>query len=172
MTLIDQFIKQAIGSGASAEIATVENLAYRLAALTKTLGVASVVMASCEDSRLAELLNEALADTGCRLLPQESAKEADLGITFPHALVADTGSLVLHSGQKGGMLASLLPPAHLAIARKAPVFANLAELLESFGGVLPSRFTLITGPSRTGDIEATMTTCVHGPGKVAVWVVD
>lgn len=47
---------------------------------------------------------------------------------------------------------------------------TLDELLAERASERPSRLTLVTGPSRTGDIEGTMTTEVHGPGRVLHWI--
>jgi L-lactate utilization protein LutC len=49
---------------------------------------------------------------------------------------------------------------------------DLGGYLAEFGADIPSRLTFVTGPSRTGDIEASMTTCVHGPGRVLHWIID
>ena len=59
-----------------------------------------------------------------------------------------------------------LPEVHLALSYPEGCRGSLADYLPDVSRALPSRLTLVTGPSRTGDIEATMTTGVHGPRKV------
>ena len=91
---------------------------------------------------------------------------ASIGITFCALFLAQTGSLVFPAGPGLGTQAALLPEVHLALSYSQGCIESLAEYLGSLAGTLPSRITLVTGPSRTGDIEATMTTGVHGPRRV------
>jgi L-lactate utilization protein LutC len=97
---------------------------------------------------------------------------ATFGITFCETFLADTGSLILPAGQGMGTLAALLPEIHIALSFADGCTENLSEYLRKTGRSLPSRLTLISGPSRTGDIEATMTTGVHGPRRVVHLIVD
>jgi len=92
---------------------------------------------------------------------------AEVGITTVDALIADTGTLVLRSRQRGDRLCSLLPEIHLAIALKAPIFPNLAAFFETAPQNLS--LSLITGPSRTADIEKQLVLGAHGPRRVVVW---
>lgn len=97
---------------------------------------------------------------------------ASIGITWCEQFLADTGSLILPSGPGMGTLAALLPEVHLALSYAEGCRAALADYLRETGPVLPSRVTLVTGPSRTGDIEASMTTGVHGPRRVLHFILD
>jgi len=66
--------------------------------------------------------------------------------------------------------ASLLPPVHIALAERSQLLPDLFDLFDLFSPVstLPSSLTLITGPSKTGDIELKLVTGVHGPGEIHV----
>ena len=95
---------------------------------------------------------------------------AIVGITGADAALVDTGSVVLVHGEGRGRLVSLLPPVHVAVVA-------VERLHPSFGAWLaaePERFTasanlvVVTGPSRTADIEMTLTRGVHGPRIVHV----
>jgi len=88
--------------------------------------------------------------------------------------VADTGTLALLARRGQGRAISLLPPLHVAVLDARDVVGELAELFERVRerGELPSALTLITGPSRTGDIELVLTVGVHGPGELHVVVID
>lgn len=102
--------------------------------------------------------------------------DADIGITGADFAVADTGTLVLLARPGAPRMASLLPPVHVAIVRRNQFVANLTVLIERLRAEvwrdgLPSAMTFITGPSRTGDIEQTLSIGVHGPGEVYVVVV-
>jgi L-lactate dehydrogenase complex protein LldG len=99
---------------------------------------------------------------------------ADIGITSADYVLADTGTLVLLSSQREARLISLLPPAHLAVVPRERILTGLDELLT----VLPkpaeqtSSMVLITGPSRTADIEQILVRGVHGPGQITVVIAD
>jgi L-lactate dehydrogenase complex protein LldG len=97
----------------------------------------------------------------------------DVGITSADYTLADTGTLVMLSSPHEARLISLLPPAHLAIVPAERILSGLDELFS----VLPnpaeqtSAMALITGPSRTADIEQILVRGVHGPGEIMVVVV-
>jgi L-lactate utilization protein LutC len=97
---------------------------------------------------------------------------AELSITGVDFLVAETGSLAVFSRPDNPRSLSLLPPVHVAVARSDQIVADLFDLFDrgtwGTNPVLPSCVTLITGPSKTGDIELRLVTGVHGPGEVHV----
>jgi len=97
---------------------------------------------------------------------------AALGVTGCHAAIAETGSLVVLSGPGTPRTASLLPPEHLCVVRRADLYASMGEFFRVRAADIAaaSCCTFITGPSRTADIELTLTLGVHGPGKVVVIV--
>ena len=113
-------------------------------------------------------------------LTQESCREsfftADIGISGVDYLVAETGTVVLHSGLEQPRSLSLLPPVHIAIAERKQLMADLFDLFPSSNNeqsrTLPSCITFITGPSKTGDIELRLVTGVHGPGEIHVILID
>ena len=96
---------------------------------------------------------------------------ADVGLTGAAFGVANTGTLVLTSD--AGRKASLLPMTHICFLRVSQLVPTMAEALER--GLserdLPSAWVQATGPSRTADIELTLTTGVHGPGVVHVMLI-
>jgi L-lactate dehydrogenase complex protein LldG len=98
---------------------------------------------------------------------------ATIGITGAEAALSDTGSLVLVSGPGRGRLASLLPPVHIAIIERAKIQRSLPDLLLDRPELATSGSNLvcITGPSRTADIEHTLSRGVHGPKEVHVILV-
>jgi L-lactate dehydrogenase complex protein LldG len=93
-----------------------------------------------------------------------------LGVTGAHAALADSGAIVLVSGPGRGRLASLLPPVHVAVVGERRLRASFAQLLIEEPGLLDagSNVVLVAGPSRTADIEMTLTHGVHGPKHVHV----
>jgi L-lactate dehydrogenase complex protein LldG len=112
-----------------------------------------------------------------RLLPDVAAGPSDVfafdvGITTAQAAIAETGTLVLDSARERHRLVSLVPPVHIAIVDAASIFQTLGEALAFIhqnGNISPA-VTFITGPSRTADIELTLTIGVHGPQELYVIV--
>jgi len=101
--------------------------------------------------------------------------ETGIGITQADYAIADTGTLVLVSGAEQHRLLSLVPPVHVCLLdprRIVPTLgALLPRLLQRFAsGDTPQAVTMITGPSRTADIEHTLTMGVHGPIAVHVLI--
>ena len=94
----------------------------------------------------------------------------DVGITSAQAAIAETGTLVLDSAHERHRLVSLVPPVHIAIVDASTIYATLGETLAMLqnGKELSPAVTFITGPSRTADIELTLTIGVHGPQELYV----
>jgi L-lactate dehydrogenase complex protein LldG len=113
-------------------------------------------------------------------LTPETSREAffaaDLAISGVHALIAETGTIVVHAEPDEPRSVSLLAPVHLVVAHRSQVLPDLFDLFEAPPGKenrsLPSCVSLITGPSKTGDIELRLVTGVHGPGELHVVVFD
>ena len=103
-----------------------------------------------------------------------SRAEAAFGITSADYALAETGSLVLFSGHEESRLVSLLPPAHIAVLPLNRLLTNLNELLTlvPHPADLTSAMVIVTGPSRTADIEQILVRGVHGPGEITVILVD
>ena len=96
---------------------------------------------------------------------------ADLGITGVDYAIAETGTCVIVPAAGSSRLVSLLPPVHIALIERGQVLPSLDELFtlrrrDFVDGNLGSYTSLITGPSRTADIEYKLVTGVHGPGEV------
>jgi L-lactate dehydrogenase complex protein LldF len=94
------------------------------------------------------------------------------GVTGALAGIAETGSLLLTSGAGQTLTASLLPEIHVVVLKTSQLVPTLAEALR-----LPEIRTalagvIVTGPSRTADIEMTLTIGVHGPGELYVFLID
>lgn len=91
----------------------------------------------------------------------------DLGITGVDAALPETGTLLLRSGPERPRAVSLLPRVHLALVRPTALRADLRLALADVKG--DGYAVCITGPSRTADIELTVTIGVHGPQVLYVW---
>lgn len=97
----------------------------------------------------------------------------EVGVTSADYALADTGSVVLLAGAHQARLVSLLPPAYLAIVPLERLLTGLDELftLQPDPAGNSSSMVIITGPSRTADIEQILIRGVHGPGEVTVILV-
>jgi L-lactate dehydrogenase complex protein LldG len=130
-------------------------------------------------------LDELLAEAGVEVRSsREGAErigrhvEAELGITVVDAVLAESGTLVMKAMPGHERATSILPPVHLAIAtmdQLLPSTLDLVPLLKRWlavEGRLPSAIHLVSGPSRTADIELTLVLGAHGPKVVHVLVLD
>jgi len=127
-------------------------------------------------SRMAEMGVEFITD---RERPDKAAfindaAEAGFGITAVDYALADSGTLCLLAAENQPRTASLLPPVHVAILRPEQILRGLDDLfaLLPADDRLSSAVTLITGPSRTADIELTLVVGVHGPQQLHVILAD
>lgn len=116
---------------------------------------------------------EILSGLGVELISPNASKHAmaqcDLGITEADYLLPETGTLVLKSSFEKPRAVSLLPRIHLAIVRSEMMRADMHQV---FAEAKENHYLVfITGPSRTADIELTVTLGVHGPKSLFVWFV-
>jgi L-lactate dehydrogenase complex protein LldG len=103
--------------------------------------------------------------------------KAEMGVTGVDALVVETGTIVQFSRPDQPRLISLLPPIYIAVADRSQLVPDLFDWFDSIPSELlpndlPACLSLITGPSKTGDIELRLVTGVHGPGEVHVVLIN
>jgi L-lactate dehydrogenase complex protein LldG len=96
------------------------------------------------------------------------------GITSTLGGIAETGALILWSSKEEPRLMSLVPPIHIAILRADKIYNSLAEVMqkENWAANMPTNAFLISGPSKTADIELVLAFGVHGPKELIVLVID
>ena len=103
------------------------------------------------------------------------ARDTDLvGITGAFCAIAETGTLMTLSGRDTPATVSLLPETHIAVVRKSRIVRGMEEawrLMRDELGVPPRAVNFISGPSRTADIEQTVTLGAHGPYRVHIVLV-
>ena len=119
-------------------------------------------------------VSEILSVRGVEIVSSQAGKDAlahcDLGVTGVDMALPETGTLVLRASPQQPRAVSLLPRAHLALVRPANLRADLAAVLREMRADPYAVF--VTGPSRTADIELTVTIGVHGPQVLYVWVLE
>lgn len=111
--------------------------------------------------------------------PVETMKETlvhgvDAAVTMTRGGIAETGTLILWPSAEEPRLMSLLPPLHVALVEAAQIHGTLSEAMaaQNWSAGLPTNALLISGPSKTADIEQTLAYGVHGPKDLLVIVLD
>jgi len=142
---------------------------------------ASQILAWGDESPGLPGLNQALIEAGISVVTPKipaSATEREsqlakldpiqVGLTGAQGGLADTGTVALISGPGRGRLASLLPPVHIVLLSKRRLYPSLPAFLAGSptAATTGSNLVFIAGPSRTGDIEMTLSMGVHGPGEI------
>jgi L-lactate dehydrogenase complex protein LldG len=168
-------------------IATMRMRIEALAGKTERTSDPRAVVAEAIQGKTAVAANSPyLAQMGITMLPgvrtgitdREELRQVcavvDIGITSADYVLADTGTLVMIASPQEQRLISLLPPAHIAVVPKDRILTGLDELftLVPTPADASSSLVLITGPSRTADIEQILVRGVHGPGAITVVIVD
>jgi len=102
--------------------------------------------------------------------------DAQVSFTLAEALVARTGSVLTSSALGGGRRLTIYPPVHVVVAFASQIVPDIGEglayLQQLHPDGLPSLLTLVTGPSRTADIEKTLVLGAHGPKELHVVLID
>jgi L-lactate dehydrogenase complex protein LldG len=93
-----------------------------------------------------------------------------VGITEADYLIARTGSILIHTNSSGGRRLSILPPTHIVIAKEDQLVPSIEDALRKLSQSEDnwSYATIITGPSRTSDIEKQLVLGAHGPKRLIV----
>jgi L-lactate dehydrogenase complex protein LldG len=151
------------------EIARDQGASRLLSWEAQHLGVAGL-LGDLERDGLEVMTGPVPSETEARAAALASFERAELGLTGADAGLADTGSIVVRSGPGRLRLASLLPPVHVALLSRARLSPTLTTWLAAESSTVPrgSNLVIITGPSRTADIEMTLSRGVHGPGELHV----
>jgi L-lactate dehydrogenase complex protein LldG len=151
-------------------------LGNELAAFLKERGCRRVALAS---SALIERLNVAraleLAGFAVSSWPQmnrDQSYDMDCGITDVAYAIAETGSLVIRPTPGHGRSLSLVPPLHIAIIEPRNLIADLLDLFTLLPRDGSGGATIISGPSKTADIEGSLVVGVHGPHEVRAYLIS
>ena len=158
------------------EVRRAENLEAALVEVGTILGeVSAKAVVANNEAPLSEVaLGERWREREWHIVGQtpgdlrEFCARADAGLSGVEAALAETGSLVVHSGVGKSRLATLLPPVHIALVPvsclEPDIFTWTASRTQ--GASMPSNLNLISGPSKSADIEFTLTLGVHGPKRL------
>jgi L-lactate dehydrogenase complex protein LldG len=108
--------------------------------------------------------------------PGSDLREMKVALTTCEYLIARLGSVMVSSGQVSGRKLNIYPEIHIVIAFTSQIVKDLDEALirlkNKYNGRIPSMVSVITGPSRTADIEKTLVMGAHGPKELYVFMAD
>jgi L-lactate dehydrogenase complex protein LldG len=188
--LADQFAAELHAvAGRVYRVADDEEAVEQIGAILAERGVAQILAWDMGQIGLAGL-GQHLAEAGVRVTAADVRGDARKGslqalepagacISGAEAGIAESGSLLLRHGPGRPRLASLLAPAHIAVLRSGQLVRGLGEALAQararYGADIfadTSNLTLITGPSRTADIEMTLALGIHGPQEIHVVLIE
>lgn len=98
----------------------------------------------------------------------------DAGLTDCRCAIAETGSLVLWPDSEQPRLMSLVPPMHIVLLRAETLYRTFAEVIEKqqWASGMPTNALLISGPSKTADIEQTLAYGIHGPKTLITLILE
>lgn len=175
--LVGVFARNVEASGAHAHV--VDSAAGFPDLISRLVAEGQIKTALCESDARAEPLAGAAEAAGAavhRWSAEHNLDDAfsvDAGLTGCDGAVASTGSVLLKSSPDAGRMISLAPLTHIVLVQAQQIVADLLDLLGPEGPVSQSPasgMVLVTGPSKTADIELNLVTGVHGPKHVHVVV--
>ena len=142
-------------------------------------GLTRLALSDSPTARDVASVARSTAQDACELVgpdaPRAEVFLGDVGLCEAQAAIAETGSLVLDSAAERHRLTSLVPTTHVALLKRSAILADLDALFHGLArrtAGLPRCLTLITGPSRTADIELELVVGVHGPRELHVLMLD
>ena len=161
MLLSDQFVEELAALGGHAYLVSEQELPARLAEFLKSRGIDHVLADESGARHVTEIT-----------ILREPDPTVRAGVTEALCGIAETGSLVLIAGAGQTLTASLLPEIHVAVLKTSRLVPTLDEVLHRPELRTAQAGVIVTGPSRTADIEMTLTIGVHGPGELHVFLID
>lgn len=127
----------------------------------------------CLDNKIQQILNSSQIPFSDK---KEDFMQLETGITRAEFLIARLGSIMITSKQTSGRRLNVFPPVHIVIAYTSQLVYDLKDAFDGikkkYKSQLPSMLSIITGPSRTADIEKTLILGAHGPKKLFVFLVN
>jgi len=148
-----------------------DELTENLATVISDLEIETI---NCTEEKLLYLLNQAEIPATSE---ENNIREIKASLTFCDYLIARTGSIIVSSKANSGRRFHIIPEKHLIVAYASQLVPDLKDALRdiklrNLNGDIPSLVTLISGPSRTADIEKTLILGAHGPKEIFLFFVD
>lgn len=103
-------------------------------------------------------------------------RDAEAGLTTCESLITRTGSIMVSSAKAGGRRLSIYPATHIVIAKASQLVPDIKDGLQAirdrYKNNFPSMVSMVSGPSRTADIEKTLVMGAHGPKQLVLFLID
>jgi L-lactate dehydrogenase complex protein LldF len=166
---IHRFTAELEALSGSITICKGENLSQLVFDFLEKEGITSLL--TWDEGQFPDGLLESLRIKGVKISDQFDP-QFKAGISGAIAAIAETGTLVLPAGPGRPQFVSLIPQVHLAVVNASDIHPYLSQVLQLPDVINASSVTLISGPSRTADIEMSLTIGVHGPRQVHVFCIE
>jgi L-lactate dehydrogenase complex protein LldG len=174
--LADRFVAAAEAAKMHVTKSSEATLADDAAAVLKSAGVRRLMLTRCplfdRTSLIDGLKRHALDVSVWDISTLDASYDVDAGVTDVFRAVAETGTLAVRGSRTHGRAVSLVPMLHVAVVERWQIVPDLLDLMTRLttDGTGPGT-VLITGPSKTADIEMNLVVGVHGPGAVHILLV-
>jgi L-lactate dehydrogenase complex protein LldG len=156
----------------SSTIDTVQEVADVPRAIARYLGAQAIPLVAIAWKTMGLL---PWASAGLQVEHRPPNNEDLVGITECEVAVAETGTLVMLSGNETFASASLLPETHICVVKVSQIVFSMEDAFDRIRdriGIFPRAVNFVSGPSRTGDIEQTIVLGAHGPYRVHIVIVQ
>ena len=163
--------------------ASVQDWPQQLAQQCQQAGVKSLLLAN--EGEECRALSAALQTADCSIFTRHYPAtidgwqdvlfhQTDAGFTVVDAGIAATGTLIVRSSPQQPRTASLVPPLHIALVYASTLYADMHQAMRAmnWADAMPSNLVMISGPSKTSDIQQTLAFGAHGPRWLQVWLID
>jgi L-lactate dehydrogenase complex protein LldF len=167
INLVGRFIEELLALSGHVVICKEADLPGKIVALLREKNIDRVQTWD----QIPGLDTDSLARAGISV-QHEADESIKAGITGALAGVAETGTLVIPGGEGQPLSASLLPEIHIAVLRASAILPSVEAALALPEVAVAPAVTLVSGPSRTADIEMALTIGVHGPGELIVFLIS
>lgn len=176
-----RFAVAAEKAGAAVQRASIETAAQTVRSVVEARVAQRIHVPPCDDGVLAGTLRKRVLAALSQMPVLVSCDNADAAlfvadasVTGASAAIAETGTMVCTTagGQTRG--STLYAPVHIVLLGRSQIMPDLCDYFDEActRGELPSNVNLITGPSKTADIEGVLVVGVHGPGALHIVIVD
>lgn len=168
-------------SASHAEVITTDfdNLSNTIESVTVSKNIKQIALGTAGEFHdtifnATRLLQSVFFDNDIKDWKSSLFNDVDAGITHCRAGIADTGTLVLWPDITEPRTLSLIPPCHIALIKRSTIVSNFAELMENqaWQNDMPTNIVLVSGPSKTADIQQTLAYGAHGPSQLVVILIE
>ena len=178
---IHRFVERMIAVRAKVVAATKDNWAAKIAEVCKEHGINNMLVSpETEQGKVLYGMTDQLPklqayDRSIEDWKSEMFNKTDAGFTTTLGGIAETGSLILWPTSHEPRMMSLVPPVHIALIDTSQLYTTFSEVVKEQGWVdkgMPTNALLVSGPSKSADIEQTLAYGVHGPKELVVILVS